>query len=71
MMREEVVDLLRREHGCRFVEDEEAGVALEHLDDLDPLLDPDREVLDDRRSGRGRSRTAPRSLAPIARRDGG
>ena len=44
--REEAVDLLRRQHGGRLVEDEDAGVAVEHLQDLDPLLLADGEPRD-------------------------
>ena len=44
---EELLGLLRRQHGGRLVEDEDLGIAVERLDDLDPLLDADREVLDD------------------------
>jgi hypothetical protein len=38
----EVVGLLRRQHGSRFIEDEQARVAVQGLKDLDPLLHPDR-----------------------------
>ena len=44
---EELLDLLRGEHGGWLVEDEDLGVPEQHLDDLDPLLDADRELLDD------------------------
>ena len=44
--REEVVDLLWSENRGRLVEHNELGVALEYLDDLDALLQPDREFLD-------------------------
>ncbi len=46
---EELIDLLGRQHRGRLVEYEELGVAVEHLDDLDPLLNADRQVLDQRR----------------------
>ena len=46
--REQLVGLLRGEHGGRLVEDEQVGVAGQRLDDLDPLLDADRQVLDQR-----------------------
>jgi hypothetical protein len=36
------------EHRGRLVEDQQAGVAVERLEDLDPLLEADREVLDQR-----------------------
>jgi hypothetical protein len=39
-------DLGRREHRRRLVEDEAAGVAVQGLEDLDPLLDAHGEVLD-------------------------
>ena len=41
---EETVDLGGGEDRRRFVEDDEAGLAFEHLDDLHPLLDAHREI---------------------------
>ena len=41
---EQLVDLLRHEHGGRFVEDQDAGAPVEHLHDLDPLAVADAEV---------------------------
>ena len=35
--REQLVDLLGDEHGGRLVEDDDAGAAVQHLEDLDPL----------------------------------
>ena len=43
----QLVGLLRGEHRGRLVEDEHLRVAGERLDDLDPLLHADRQVLDD------------------------
>ena len=43
---EELVDLARREHRGRLVEDQDVGLAEERLQQLDPLLLADREVLD-------------------------
>ena len=43
---EQLVDLLRHQHGGRLVEDEDAGAAVEHLEDLDALPVADAEVLD-------------------------
>lgn len=43
---EQLVGLLGRQHGGGLVEDQHLGVADEGLDDLDALLDTDREVLD-------------------------
>ena len=40
--------LLRRQHRRRLVEHEDVGVAVERLQDLDPLLLPHRDVLDAR-----------------------
>ena len=40
--------LLRRQHGRRLVEDEDVGLAVERLQDLDPLLLADADVLDPR-----------------------
>ena len=42
---EELVDLARREHRGRLVEDEDVGVAVERFDQFDPLLFADREIL--------------------------
>ena len=49
---EELVDLLRHEHRGRLVEDEDAGTAVEHLQDLDPLAIADAEARP--RASRGR-----------------
>ena len=43
--------LLRREHGGRLVQDQNARVAVERLEDLDALLLADRELPDLRASG--------------------
>ena len=51
----EVVDLLRRQHRGRLVEDEHGGVAHQRLEDLRPLLDADREILDESVWGHGES----------------
>ena len=40
--------LLRGQHGGRLVEDQDLGAAVEGLEDLDPLLDADRQVADQR-----------------------
>ena len=45
--RHQFVGLLRCQHRGRLVEDEHLRVARQRLDDLDALLDPDREVLDE------------------------
>src|SRR5690606_17272359 len=42
----ELLDLLGREDGGRFVEDDDLRLAINHLDDLDPLLKTDGELLD-------------------------
>ena len=44
--REELVDLARRQHGRRLVEDQDVGFAEQRLQQLDSLLLADREVLD-------------------------
>ena len=41
---EQLVDLLGDEHGGRLVEDDDPGVAVEHLEDLGPLLVADAEL---------------------------
>ncbi len=41
---EERLDLGRSEHGGRLVEEQDVGTPVEHLDDLDPLALPDREL---------------------------
>ena len=45
---EQLERLLRREHGGRLVEDQDVGLAVERLQDLDPLLLADRDVGDQR-----------------------
>ena len=52
---EELDCLLRREHGRRLVEDEDVRAAVERLEDLDPLLLADGDVLDAARPDRSRS----------------
>ena len=46
--RHELVGLLRREHGGRLIEDEDLRVPRERLDDLNALLHPDGQLLDER-----------------------
>ena len=41
---EQLVDLVGNEHGRGLVEDQDLGTAVEHLEDLDPLLLADTEV---------------------------
>ena len=43
---EDLLGLLRRQHGGRLVEDEDPGVAIERLEDLDPLLPADGQLAD-------------------------
>ena len=43
----ELVDLLRGQHRRRFVENQHLRVVGERLEDLDPLLDADGEILDE------------------------
>ena len=43
---EELAALLGGQNGRRLVEDDDPGAAGEHLEDLDPLLDADREQTD-------------------------
>ncbi len=45
---EQLVDLLRHEHGGGLVEDEDARAAVEHLHDLDALAVADAELGDER-----------------------
>ena len=42
----QIIRFLRRQHGCGFVQDQDIGVAVEHLEDLDPLLFADTELPD-------------------------
>ncbi len=44
--RRQLLPLWRCQHGGRLVEDEELRTSVQQLQDLDPLLHPDREVLD-------------------------
>ena len=68
---EELERLLRREHGGRLVEDQDARVAVERLEDLDALLHADADVLDparrDRRRGGGGPRARVRAPSADAR----
>ncbi len=41
---EELVGLLRRQHGAGLVEDQDAGAAEQYFQDLDPLLLADRQI---------------------------
>ncbi len=71
---EQLVGLGRREHRRRFVEDQDVGLPVERLEDLDALLGADRKVLDQRArvddepvladSSRIRSAAAPVSSRP-------
>ncbi len=45
--REQLIGLGRRQHGGRLVEHEDLGPAHQRLQDLDALLQPDRELADD------------------------
>ena len=45
---EQLLGLGRGEHGRRLVEDEDVALAVERLEDLDPLADADGQVLDRR-----------------------
>ena len=72
---EELLGLLRREHGGRLVEDEDLRAAVERLQDLDPLLLADGDVLDRAHRDRPRGRTTcessrTRALAPRRSRGG-
>ena len=44
--REDLLGLLRRQDRGRLVEHEDTGVAVERLEDLDPLLPADRQLAD-------------------------
>ena len=67
-VREQLVDLLRGEHRRRLVHDQDPGAAVEHLQDLDPLLLADRELPDPARRDRRAARTA-RASRPISASD--
>ncbi len=45
---EEVVGLVRGQHAGRLVKDQDIGLTVKRLEDLDPLLVADREVFDQR-----------------------
>jgi hypothetical protein len=45
---EQILGLRRGEHRGRLIEDQHGGVPDQGLDDLDPLLDADRQILDQR-----------------------
>ena len=63
---EQLLRLLRRQHGGRLVEDEDVRLAVERLEDLDALLLADGDVLDPRAAGRRRARSARRSRGRAA-----
>ncbi len=69
--REDLVGLLGREHRGRLVEHEDARLAVDRFQDLDPLLLPDaqltdpRERLDVESQTRGELADAPRGLAEV------
>jgi hypothetical protein len=44
---EQVIGLRRGQHAGRLVQDQDLGAAVERLEDLHPLLDADRQFLDD------------------------
>ena len=44
---EQIVGFLRRQHRRRLVQDQDVGVAVERLDDLDALLHAHRQIADD------------------------
>ena len=46
MIVEQLLGLVRRQHGARLVEDEDVAVAVERLQDLDALAHADRQALD-------------------------
>ena len=43
---EQVIRLLRGQHPGRLVQDQDTGAAIERLEDLDPLLQAHRQILD-------------------------
>ena len=65
--REQLLRLLRGQHRRRLVEDEDVRAAVERLQDLDPLLLADGDVLDRSRAGRRRARSWSRSPARASR----
>ena len=60
---EQVVGLGRGQHAGRLVEDQDVALAVERLQDLDPLLQPDRKLADDRVRDRRRARIPPRAAS--------
>ena len=60
---EQLVDLLRGQHRGRLVEDQDARVAIERLEDLDALLLADADLLDDRVRVDGQAVAAPTARA--------
>jgi hypothetical protein len=71
---EQLLGLLRREHGGRLVEDQDLRAVVERLEDLDPLLLADRQVLDlrrrDRRAGRALGELLTSAIARARMRKG-
>ncbi len=74
--REELVLLVRGEDGGGFVEDQQPGVAIEQLENLDPLLHADGQVLHLRIRINGQmmlvaqAAQPPRSLTQVEHRTG-
>jgi hypothetical protein len=67
--REQLVHFLRRQHRGRLVEDQHARAVMQRLEDLDPLLDADRELAD-ARARIHRQAVARRQLADLRVRRG-
>ena len=65
---EQLLRLLRRQHGGRLVEDQDVGAAVERLQDLHPLLLADGDVLDLRGRVDREPERAARARAPAASR---
>ena len=63
---EQVLGLGRGQHRRGLVEDQDVDAPVERLEDLDPLLLADREILDDGRRVDLRNRTASASSATFA-----
>ena len=43
---EQLFDFLGGEHGAGLIQDKDIGIAVEQLDNFDPLLDADRQIFD-------------------------
>jgi hypothetical protein len=64
---EEFLDLLRRQHRCRLIENQDTRAAHQDLEDFDALLFPDRQGINTRRSANAQTKLRRRLFDEFAR----